>query len=289
MTKWIGVLVGIASVVIAPGCGAATSATTDAREPSGGGDARVVGSGTAADPVQLCHMNGGMGRTDYAYVANYECPDGQVPLLRDPERGAGARRGNVGAGPDGHVVDLYDVPCASGPVELYVDAYHCGEDVDTEIDPENLTRRQLAGFAAMIRSLHEDPTSARAHELRRQMLMWTIETRQVSVVVCTDLALAFTPRAENTTHPYTPELMLSMAAAVIEDGRDPVDPVAVNVRALQGLMLYYVAVVRSEGEGARVPELDALLELERDGTLDARVRELLAGCDASGMGVHHTR
>lgn len=275
------------------GCGAASASTEVAS--SGGmragnevdaNGAPVAGRGTADDPVQLCHMNGGLGRTDYAYVASYRCPDGTVPLMRDPERGARARRGNVGAGPDGHVIDLYDVPCASGAVEVYVDAYHCGADVDTEIDPNDLTRSQLASFAAVIRALHDDPSSERALDARRQLLLWLVDSPQVTVTVCGGV-LELLP--ENPSHPYASELLLSMAASVIEDGRDAADPVAATFRELQGMLLYYTAVLRAEGDTARNPELDSLLAMARDDALEPRVREIVAGCDLSGMGVHHAR
>src|SRR5688572_12727187 len=163
---------GVFLCVWIAGCGGAASTSAGVNRNAAESEPEVRGRGTAADPLQLCHMNGGLGRTDYSYVASYRCSDGSVPLQRDPVRGAQSRRGNVGAGPDGHVVDLYDVPCPSGSVELYVDAYHCGDDVDTEIDPENLTREQLARMARMIREIHEDPAGERAHQLRRELLTW---------------------------------------------------------------------------------------------------------------------
>ncbi|MDI7267729.1 MAG: hypothetical protein QME96_07030 [Myxococcota bacterium] len=65
-------------------------------------------------------------RASYEYVAGeFECPEGGNPLGGDPRAGARARLGNVGSGPDGHILDLYEVPCRSGPVQIYVDMYHC--------------------------------------------------------------------------------------------------------------------------------------------------------------------
>ncbi|MDQ3035853.1 MAG: hypothetical protein M3Y87_25845, partial [Myxococcota bacterium] len=71
------------------------------------------------------------------YVArDFQCPGGSNPLGGDPAAGAAARSGSVGqhtvTGPgtgdpmmDMHVVDLYEVPCPSGPVQVYVCMYHC--------------------------------------------------------------------------------------------------------------------------------------------------------------------
>jgi hypothetical protein len=62
----------------------------------------------------------------YQIVASYVCADGSVPLGGDPGAGGGARVGNVGANSTGHIIDLYEVPCPTGPVQLFVDMYACG-------------------------------------------------------------------------------------------------------------------------------------------------------------------
>jgi hypothetical protein len=74
------------------------------------------------NPVMRC----GPGDS-YKFVAGYECSDGTRPLGGDPRAGGAARRGNVGANSKGHVIDLYVIPCSSGPVEVYVDMYGCPE------------------------------------------------------------------------------------------------------------------------------------------------------------------
>ncbi|HEY8431486.1 MAG TPA: hypothetical protein VIL20_24060 [Sandaracinaceae bacterium] len=83
-----------------------------------------TGSGASPeDPVSAC----GPGDS-YAFVAReFECPEGGNPLGGDPMAGAGARAGNVGANSAGHIIDLYRVPCPSGPVDVYVDMYGCPE------------------------------------------------------------------------------------------------------------------------------------------------------------------
>jgi hypothetical protein len=247
----------------------------------------VVGSGRSiADAVQLCHMNGGPGRTDYPYIASYRCADGSVPLGGDPERGARARLGNVGPGPDGHVVDLYEIPCATGPVRIHVDAYHCGAAADTTIDMMRLSRAQLAGLAQGIRRLHADPSSVEATAMRRDLILWTMQTQQLSVVVCEGIG-PLVPHGDSS--PYMVELMLSLAAAVAEDGRDPADPVGVYVAGIQGLLVYYRAVLAQQGPAARDPQLDALAAMAQDGTLRGRLAQIMSGCDMRRLGVHFYR
>jgi hypothetical protein len=201
-------------------------------------------------------------------------------------RGARARVGNVGAGPDGHILDLYEIPCARGSVQVYVDMYHCPAGVEAEPDMANLTRAQLAALAQGIRSIHGDPFSPRAFEMRRGLLQWILATQQVSVVLCTSLA-PYLPASD--THAYAAELMLSMTAAVIEDGHDPVDPVATNVAAIHGLLVYYQAVLAAEGASAHDPQLDALLAAALNGSLPSLVASIVGGCDLAHMGVHFAR
>ncbi len=198
MTKGIGLL--LCGMVIVAGCGGRRRASTP---PSVGGSSNasvtraagpavaragepggaLMGTGTAADPFLLCHMNGGAGRTDYAFVANWHCSDGSMPLGGIEERGAAARVGNVGDGPDGHIVDLYRISCPSGPVDLYVDGYHCGA-VSTEVDVYHLSREQLGRMAQLIRTLHAHPEE---FERRRDLMIWVIETPQVAVETTTSM------------------------------------------------------------------------------------------------------
>lgn len=78
--------------------------------------------GTDAEhPIGVC---GPM--ESYRFIAStFRCPDGSNPLAGDWRAGQSARVGNVGANSQGHIIDLYRVPCASGPVDVFVDMYQC--------------------------------------------------------------------------------------------------------------------------------------------------------------------
>ncbi|MBZ0121003.1 MAG: hypothetical protein K8H88_28670 [Sandaracinaceae bacterium] len=249
-------------------------------------DATRGTGGTREDALRLCHDDGGPNRNDYSTIASWRCADGSMPLGGDPERGAAARRGNVGPGDDGHIVDLYEVPCPGGTVEVYVDAYHCAGQ-DTEVDPRSLRREQLQRMAQSIRELNTDPTSERAMEQRAQLLVWVLNTEQFTAVLCEGLV----PILPDANHeiPFIAELTLSLAASVIEDGRDPADPVLANVNAIQGLLVYYDAVLRERGQIAAEPHMDALRAMAAEGTLEARVRELSSTCNFARLGVHFYR
>lgn len=85
------------------------------------------------NPIPAC----GPGES-YQIVANYRCDDGSQPLGGNPRAGAQARLGSsrphMKVDPmdfmNSHIVDVYEVPCASGPVTLYVCLYHCDKKSD---------------------------------------------------------------------------------------------------------------------------------------------------------------
>lgn len=89
-----------------------------------GGAVALAGLGMDPEhPVPACGP-----RDSYDYVASrFRCPDGTNPLGGDPGAGQASRLGNVGANSQGHIIDVYRVPCASGPVDVYVDMYGCPE------------------------------------------------------------------------------------------------------------------------------------------------------------------
>lgn len=275
------------------GCGASNATSSSGarstnRASRGGATAsRIRGEGTAASPFLLC-LGHGAPRTDYAFVANWQCSDGRRPLGGVDERGAAARLGNVGEGPDGHIVDLYEVPCSSGPVRVYVDGYHCpGEEEPTTRDMGNLSRNDLNRFAQIIRQLHREPLSQRAHEARRELIVWSLETQQLTVVMCPTVA-ALLPLREQSSYPYIIELMLSYVASIIEDGRPQADPVTTTEMALAGVVVYYEAILAQDPSAVN-PLLETLRSAAHGGSLRSLAQQATAGCDWSRLGVHFVR
>ena len=90
------------------------------------------------NPVMRC------GPSDsYIYVASvYRCPDGTNPLGGRAPAGRRARRGNVGDNSHHNgIIDLYDVPCASGPQEVYVNMYGCPDAPSRALTGKGLALR----------------------------------------------------------------------------------------------------------------------------------------------------
>ena len=72
--------------------------------------------GSAKNPVRVNRPTG-----ERDYLARLRCSDGRRPDF--------VRRGNVGIGVFGNIIDLYDVNChsaAPGQVEIYMDMYFNG-------------------------------------------------------------------------------------------------------------------------------------------------------------------
>ncbi|MFC1609437.1 hypothetical protein ACFL6C_00630 [Myxococcota bacterium] len=75
--------------------------------------------GTASDnPFQVCGPKG-----EQAFlVAEFRCPGGAKPGGL-----ATSKRTAAGVGPDGHMVDRYEVDCPAGRQSVFFDMYHCGD------------------------------------------------------------------------------------------------------------------------------------------------------------------
>jgi len=81
------------------------------------------GSGTAEAPIPRCGP-----KDSYQYVAReFRCPGGSNPFGGDPAAASAARAGSLGPDARGHMIDVYEVPCPQGKVEVYVDMYACPE------------------------------------------------------------------------------------------------------------------------------------------------------------------
>lgn len=92
------------------------------------------GSGSAAAPIPRCGP-----RDSYQYVASeFRCPGGSNPFDGDAARAAGSRAGSLGPDAKGHMIDVYEVPCPQGKVEVFVDMYGCAEMEQQLVRDRNL-------------------------------------------------------------------------------------------------------------------------------------------------------
>jgi hypothetical protein len=56
------------------------------------------------------------------------CDDGKNPFQGDLSAAHASRRGSIGPGGRCEkIIDLYEVPCSGGRVEVYADMYICSE------------------------------------------------------------------------------------------------------------------------------------------------------------------
>ncbi|MCY1062868.1 hypothetical protein [Nannocystis sp. SCPEA4] len=93
------------------------------------------GTGSAEAPIPRCGP-----RDSYQYVAReFRCPGGGNPFDGDAQAASAARSGSLGPDARGHMIDVYEVPCPKGKVDVFVDMYGC-----PEMEAQLLRDRNLA-------------------------------------------------------------------------------------------------------------------------------------------------
>ena len=132
--------IAIALIFPLAACGgsgaASTTDTTDETATTAGGaeqDSLPAGSGVSTGPAEEALLKVCGPRVSYERVSQFQCPDGSTPLGGDWRAGQQARLGSTGSHlpepptdpMNSHIVDIYQVPCPSGPVEVRVCMYHC--------------------------------------------------------------------------------------------------------------------------------------------------------------------
>lgn len=225
---------------------------------------------TKATAVKLCNAT----NTDYLYIANYRCGDGSMPLNGDRRAGGRARVGNVGPGPDGHIVDLYKVPCPGGAVRIHVDSYHCPPGVKKpKIDLRKLNAAQLERFRAAFRATEVMGFDLKSLKLRKMLMMMIISDEWMKVRICASFLI---PVQDDKSYKYNPHLMaqlvISSAAATIERGKKPDARFQVAAAAAEGVMRFYDTLLKHKGESARHAHLDKLKALQKAGKLRDFIR-----------------
>lgn len=216
--------------------------------------------------------------SDYRTVAEYPCPDGSRPLGGQVRAGADVRVGNVGEAADGHIVDLYEVPCPGGPVRVYVDAYHCDPAGDPLPDPNDLSAADLAGMATVFRSLEADPLRPKVRQLRADAIIWLEQSPQLTVTICPALLAGVLEEDYQFASLFLGQFALSLAAAMIDGADRPPNEAAWNSSAMRGILRMYEALLMDQGEAARQRRLDELLRMRDQGGFEAFVRSVSAGC-----------
>jgi hypothetical protein len=222
----------------------------------------------------------GPDRTDYAFVAQFICPDGTMPLAGDASRGASVRLGTVGQTAAGHVIDEYEVPCRPTPQRVYVDAYNCAEGVADEIDPENVTPEQLAEFARYGRAMESHPFGERVEGMRLGLAELLVNTEQMHLDVCPALFERIATDDYRFAQIVRAQFIVSLGAGVIETSSTPEHRLRNNVLAIEGLSQLYAVMLQEAGQVAAFGALDEVMRARSEQRLEALVASWLAECDA---------
>ena len=144
----------------------------------------------------------------YTYVAAvYRCPDGSNPLGGKSQAGRTARRGNVGDNSHHNgIIDLYEVPCASGTQEVYVNMYGCPDEPG----------RQPTGKGAAMR----EPLPPDAAALMNEALDLTQAEHYPEAIAKVNQALVSVDSKLGPDHPQKATL-LDLAAALYTRSEQP--------------------------------------------------------------------
>lgn len=179
------------------------------------------------------------------------------------------------------MLDLYEIPCPGGAVRLYVDAYHCGPGVDTNVDPDNLTDEQLERMARLFRQLETAPFEDRARKLRTEGFAWLGTTDQLQVLLCQGMLNGIVGSGYEHEDMLVEQLGLSVAAATIEISDDPKNRAQVTISGIQGVVRLYRAILQHRGAPASNPRMDDLGRMLADGSIRPYIDRVLAACQAS--------
>jgi hypothetical protein len=152
MFKWAGPLFLLSQL----GC------SSSGAQPANAPQTKAGPGKSADDPVMTCGP-----QDSYAYVASrFRCADGSNPFAGDAKRAAASRRGSEQSPASNHLVDSYEVPCASGPEIVYVDLYGCPEEA-RKLDPldpvaeavtDHFSRGEFETVLKECQALREDAT-----------------------------------------------------------------------------------------------------------------------------------
>lgn len=232
-----------------------------------------------ASPIESCRASD----EDYALIANYQCPDGRVPLRGDVHAGGLARLRNIGPGPDGHIVDEYEVPCQPA-VRVYIDAYHC--PVQVELDPNNYPDDVLARLADVVREVAPHPFVPRADVIRREMIGWMNQSPQVEPQLCEAIGEILPDDSYQYSDDIVEQFLAEFAASTIDGQllqRIPNDVVGIHLRAIESTLIPYDVIVQERGPVAQNAAMVQILAWQRAGELERVVREHVSRCAAPAM------
>ena len=209
-------------------------------------------------------------RSDYRFVAETRCDDGSRPAHGDIREGGAARLGNIGAGPDGHILDEYELACSNKRIRLYVDGYHCTGGLPTD---RALSTEERAALIRAIQDAHDHPLSDEAFATIADVGMWVQATHEISATVCMQMVESLVPKGYQAWRLLGAHYLLGLVEEAVL--RPDLAPRERHVRAARAALATYGRYA-SERPALAHPALDRLAAEAAQGVPDVLTRAAAA-------------
>lgn len=131
-------------------------------------------------------------------------------------------------------------------------------------------------FIKAVKILEQDPFIKDAKKYRAALTYYLIETKDVSVVVCTsDATKEIFDKKNKFSNELFSQNMFGMAVFKLENPDKSTDEKAAQLAGVESMLRIYEAMIKQNPK-AQFPAVDALLAKRNDGTLAKFVAD--AGC-----------
>jgi len=142
----------------------------------------------------------------------------------------------------------------------------------------HLSREQLQAVAKDIHALEANPLASDVMEARRALLIWLIESPDVTVKVCPGLEQPFTESNSRYHSEMMGQLIFSSAAYVIEHPDQARDLARVGAGGLEGVLTTYAVLKAQQGDAATDEFVERLASIRERGGLEEFARQATTGC-----------
>jgi hypothetical protein len=147
------------------------------------------------------------------------------------------------------------------------------QDIAVQTDFKNhLSKDQLLRIAECIRITETDPLNERSDTLRKSLLLWIIESPDISVTIFNILPVENDYKYKSL---FVLQPMITSARVIIENPRIKKNQYQIQLKTLETLLTIYEKLLSDKGETARSKSIDLIVMKRDDGTLKQYVKNII--------------